>query len=131
MSGFEVAGVVLGLLPLVITAVEHYADSVQTAKRAIKYKTEMKILKHDLDAEYTVFLDNLERVLDGLVRAYQLEVLLKDPVSTLWQEDTLNERLQDRLGRSYDVFAHTVNDMNGTVREFIQRLDLDDQGQLR
>lgn len=131
MSGFEVAGVVLGSLPLIVSAIEHYADLVQTVKRARKYLTELKNLKHDLDAESTIFLDTLERVLDGLIPAKQLEELLKDPTSTLWKDDTLNKRLQDRLGRSYSVFTHTVNDMNATVLGFIKRLDLDDQGKVR
>lgn len=69
MSGFEVTGVVLGSLPLIISAIEYYADLVQTVKRAIKYKTELKNLKRDLDAESTVFLDTLEHILDGLIPA--------------------------------------------------------------
>jgi hypothetical protein len=131
MSGFEVAGVVLGSLPLVISAIEHYADLVQTVKRAIRYKNELKDLKHDLDAELIIFLDTLERVLDGLIPANQLEELLKDPTSTLWQDVTLNRLLQDRLGRSYSVFTGAVDNMNASVQEFIRRLDLNDQGKVR
>jgi hypothetical protein len=131
MSGFEVAGIVLGSLPLIISAVEHYADLVRTVRSAMKYKTELKNLKHDLDAEFIIFLDTLERVLDGLIPARQLEELLKDPTSTLWQDVTLNQRLLDRLGRSYDVFSHSVNEMNSVIREFINRLDLNDQGKVQ
>ena len=131
MSGFEVAGVVLGSLPLVISAIEHYATLVQTIKRSIKYEIELKSLKHDLDAESLIFLDTLERVLDGLIPASQLEEQLNDPASPLWQDDSLNERLRGRLGRSYSVFTDTVKDMNATIQEIIQRLDLDGQGKVR
>lgn len=131
MSGFEVAGVVLASLPLIVTAIEHYADLVQTIKSAMKYKIELRNLKHSLDAEFILFLDTLECLLDGLIPAIQLEELLKDPASTLWQDDTLNERLQDRLGRSYGAFTYCVNDMKAAIKEFIKRLDLDDQGKVR
>jgi hypothetical protein len=131
MSGFEIAGVVLSSLPVIISAIEHYVDLVQTVKLAMKFKIELKNLKHNLDAESAVFLDTLERVLDGLIPAKQLEELLKDAASTLWRDDILNKQLQDRLGRSYNVFTDTVNDMNATVQEFIKRLDLDDQGNVR
>jgi hypothetical protein len=90
MSGLEIAGIVLGSLPLIISAVEHYATLARTVRSAVKYKTELKILKHDLDAECIIFLDTLERVLDGLVPARQFEELLKNPESALWKDATLN-----------------------------------------
>jgi hypothetical protein len=131
MSGLEIAGIVLGSLPLIISAVEHYATLARTVRSAVKYKTELKILKHDLDAECIIFLDTLERVLDGLVPARQFEELLKNPASALWQDATLNQHLRDRLGRSYSVFSHSVNEMNAVIREFMNRLDLDDQGKVQ
>jgi hypothetical protein len=35
MSGFEIAGVVLGSLPLLIVGLEHYSDGVSTHSRAL------------------------------------------------------------------------------------------------
>jgi hypothetical protein len=31
MSGFEIAGIILGSIPLVIVALEHYAEGVRSA----------------------------------------------------------------------------------------------------
>lgn len=131
MSGFEIAGVILGSLPLIISALENYTDVTDTFKRARKYKTELKRIQNDLDAESAILLDTLERLVDGLVPAKQLEELLKDPSSELWQNETLNIRLQSRLGRSYSVYTHSVNEINATIQQFVERLDLDDQGKPR
>ena len=37
----------------------------------------------------------------------------------------------DRLGRSYDVFSHSINEMSSVVREFISRLYLNDQDKVQ
>lgn len=42
MSGLEVAGVVLGALPLVISALEHYANRVASFKRYRKYRIQFQ-----------------------------------------------------------------------------------------
>jgi hypothetical protein len=127
----EIVGVILGSLPLIISAVEHYTDLVQTVSRAVRYKTELKSLKHDLDAESMIFLDTLERVLDGLISARQLEDLLNDPSSELWKDKRLNEKLEDRLGRSYSVYLETVVRMLDTIQQFNERLDIDEHGKVR
>jgi hypothetical protein len=38
MSGFEVVGVILGVLPLVISGLEDYSDGVDTLTQMLKYK---------------------------------------------------------------------------------------------
>ncbi|KAH7405700.1 hypothetical protein DE146DRAFT_420818 [Phaeosphaeria sp. MPI-PUGE-AT-0046c] len=131
MSGFEIAGVVLGSLPLIISALENYTEIVDTYKRARKYKTEIKRIKHDLDAESSIFLDTLEHLVDGLVPPKQFEELLKDPLCELWKNEVLNKRLQERLGRSYSVYTDSVNEMNATVQQFVERLDLNEEGKVR
>lgn len=100
----------------------------QTCKR---YHIELRKIKHDLDAEYDTFLNTLEYVLDGLVAPKQLEGLLNNPSSALWQQPILNEHLRERLGRSYTVFKNSVNEMNMAVEQCMKQLDLDDQGKTK
>jgi hypothetical protein len=128
MSGLEITGVVLGLIPLVIAALDQYADGIRTIKRALKYKTELGNLVHELKAESIIYQDTCEWILDGMVSSMELEMLVKDPGGPLWSNDKLDKQLKERLGRSYEVYKTTVIDMNDAVREFMAKLDLDDQG---
>lgn len=48
MSGFEIAGVVLGVLPLVIEAVKGYMHILSSLKDA---RRNLKALVHDLETE--------------------------------------------------------------------------------
>lgn len=131
MSGFEIAGIILASLPLIISALENYNEVIDTYKRARKYKIEIRRIKHDFDAESAIFLDTLEHLVDGLVPPKQFEELLKEPSSELWKDETLNKRLQGRLGRSYPVYTNSVHEMNATIQHFVERLDLDELGKTR
>lgn len=72
MSGLDVAGVVLGALPLVISALEHYAESVNTAKRYWRYETELRTLILQVNTEKGIFVNTLEQLLTGIVRIEQV-----------------------------------------------------------
>ena len=67
MSGFEVAGVVLGSLPLIISALEHYAEGIATAKRFWRYKTELRSLILQVNTERGIFINTLEQLLTGIM----------------------------------------------------------------
>ena len=55
MSGLEVAGVILGGLPLVISALEHYTHGVNTAKRYWRFKSELRSLILEINTERSIF----------------------------------------------------------------------------
>lgn len=131
MSGFEIAGVILGSLPLIISAMEHYKEIKGMFGRARRYQIELGRIKQDLVAESVIFRDTLEHVLHDLVAPSQYEKLLHDPSSGLWKDAALNEALKQRLDGSYTIFMDSVTSMNTTIRDFMEMLDLDDQGKIR
>src|SRR4051794_4057127 len=67
MSGFEVAGVVLGSLPLVISALEHYRDGLRSIQRWRKYERELQSLVRNLETERAKLQNVCEKLLVGLV----------------------------------------------------------------
>jgi hypothetical protein len=128
MSGFEVIGVVLGAIPLVISALEHYADGVRTIRRLIEYKWELNTLITTLETEDVLFRNTCEALLDGIEDAGAMEELLKDPGGHLWKEKRTAERLKTRLSTSYDVFFKRIIDMNNALESFKERLGLSSDG---
>jgi hypothetical protein len=136
MSGIEVVGIVLGAVPLVISALEHYSDGVSSIKRAIRYKIELEKLMQDLEAEYCIYQDTTEYLLRDLLDENELGVLLDDlqnyPICGAWKNDDmdLESKLKQRLGRSYGAYMRAVAQMNDVVTEFKKRLDLDNNGKV-
>jgi hypothetical protein len=112
MSGLETAGVVLGALPLIISALEHYAEGVRTAKRFWQYKSEFRSLILQVRTEREIFVNTLERLLIGIIRIERIAEYLSHPVGELWRSPDLDVKLQERLRGSYEVYVDNVQGMN-------------------
>ena len=130
VTGVETAGIILGSIPLIISALEHYAEGVGTIEKWWRYKRELASLKRVLGAEYDRFLNTLEELLAGLVPDAQLASLLLSPGGPAWSDAELSIKLQARLRNSYNSYLDTVNDLNEVVTILKGKLELDPNGKV-
>ena len=126
MSGIEVAGLVLGTIPLIAAGLETYIQGVATIRRYLKYKNELKSLLRALTTEYDIFRNSCEELLEGLVQTRTMALLLQDPGGDPWKDPMLEKKLRIRLQGAYTGYLETVDDMNSVVEEFKRRLKLKD-----
>jgi hypothetical protein len=131
MSGLEVAGVVLGALPLVIAALEHYAQGINTAKRFWRYKTELRSVILQVKTEHRIYLNTLEQLLTGIVRTEHMAGLVNNPGSDAWRDTQLNDDLKERLSEAHDVYFDNVQAMRSALARMMKKLALDDDGKVR
>ncbi|OCL02071.1 hypothetical protein AOQ84DRAFT_424460 [Glonium stellatum] len=131
MSGFEAVGVILGVLPLIISALEHYAQGVSTAKRFWQYKSELKSLLRSIRTEKDIFLNTCETLLTGIVRVDQMSLFLEYPEGQLWHDLEIEEKLEERLKGAYAGYSETVEDMNTVLGKFMEKLKLDPAGKVQ
>jgi hypothetical protein len=130
MSGLEIAGVVLGSLPLVISALEHYAEGIHTAKRYWRYKTELRSLILQIDTERGIFINTLEQLLGGLVGIEHMTDFLANPGGKVWQN--VDVQLKSRLRSAYEVYFGNVSGMARALKRIREKLALDpDTGKVR
>ena len=127
MSGVEIAGFVLASVPLVISALEHYVDGLDTMTRWWRYRAELISFANILCAESTRFLLTCERLLRDLVPEESLGLLMADPGCSLWKDPWLEEKLRMRLQFSYTVFLKVLGDMDGALKDLQMKLKLDPQ----
>ncbi|KAI8157328.1 hypothetical protein K4K49_004614 [Colletotrichum sp. SAR 10_70] len=130
MSGFEVAGVVLGTIPLVISALEHYKQGISTIRTWRNYNRELRILILSLETERVRFQDVCEKLLVGLVSPCQIESMVEDPFGPAWQEDVIQAKIKARLWRSFSIFEDIVKDMEEATKEMMKKLDLQPDGKV-
>jgi hypothetical protein len=64
MSGLEVVGAVLGVIPLVISAPEQYARVAETINRVCRAAQEFRIVARKLEAERVIFRNGLTNLLN-------------------------------------------------------------------
>lgn len=80
MSGFEIAGVVLGVLPIIITALDSYGEGIKAIKSMIGYKELIRNPVLDFQIETRSFQRGCKRLLSRLrIPSEEVEGLLKLP----------------------------------------------------
>jgi hypothetical protein len=130
MSGVEVAGLVLGALPLLLAGLQFYAEGIAVTKRYWKYREEVNSLLDDLKAENAVYQNSIETLLLGVVDAKDVTEFLANPGGELWKAASFEGRLKKRLGASYDPYLSIVTKLRTTAEKFKDRLKLGDSGQV-
>ncbi|KAK3714700.1 hypothetical protein LTR37_007680 [Vermiconidia calcicola] len=128
MSGIEVAGLVFGTIPLLISGLEHYAEGLATIKVMFNYPSEFRTLIRRLGIEKDIFENNMESLLGDCVESDVLTELLQQPDGSSWSIPDVDEALRRKLGRSYKVYLETVQGMDESLSMFKERLRLSEDG---
>ncbi|OTA65389.1 hypothetical protein K449DRAFT_458839 [Hypoxylon sp. EC38] len=128
MSGFEVVGVVLGSIPLLISALKHYGDVLQKWRSTAK---EIQSLTRRLATEQAIFTNTCENLLNGIVADIRLDEMIAEPFGPLWQNQEIKYKIELRLDHVMEPFANTAKAMVDAVEKFKSRLDLDENGQVK
>lgn len=116
MSGIEVAGLVLGALPLVVSGLQFYCGGVGTMKRYFRYKLGLKDLDRRIKIRQALFINICEDLLGGLLDPIEIETLVKNPKDRSWNSSVLEKRLRRRLQGSYRSYMDTVADVHSVIR---------------
>ncbi|EPE33047.1 hypothetical protein GLAREA_06059 [Glarea lozoyensis ATCC 20868] len=124
MSGIEVVGLILGSLPLLISAGEHYREGFEPLKKWNRFRTDFIGFIDRLDIERQLYHQMLQRLLLSTgVPPYQLRLFM-DSEFAGWREPTLLKDLGLRLGPILPAFLSTIHTMNGLIMKLHSLLSL-------
>lgn len=123
MSGIEIVGLILGITPLIISAIEDYRAGLEPFKIWARYRKELKNLKMVLDLETAKLLNTCEMLLETVVSQSELAQLLREPNGPLWSDQSLHQKLEDTLGRSYAPFFSCLLEFDDALSELQEKLD--------
>ena len=130
-QNFSIVGFVLAVLPLVISAIEHYNEGLKPLKDFVKWKTTIRNLIVGLRTQKALFRNTLEQLLGGLVTDQtELSVLLDDPAGSGWKSPKLETDLKQRLRHSFDVYIENVVTMDSLVCTLEEHIGLDVHGKV-
>ena len=116
MSGVEIAGLALAVLPILIAAAEHIKSQRLEPRRAE--------FMENLAFEITFLRMSLTKLAKGLVELSEdLREKLQSPqatqdVETIWQSDEVVNALKARLGSGHETFFGTL----GTILKCLERI---------
>ena len=125
MSGIEIAGLLLGAFPLLISALEHYRQSAEVLEDWWHIRKEYNKCKNEIKVQELAFEENLERfLLPLIVDDDQIAALIAEPGGMKWKDSTLEDKLKSRLPKSYDLFLDTIYDIKSTMDDLKEELGL-------
>lgn len=109
MSGFEIVGVILGLVPVVTGSIEHC--------RSRNDMRDLRQLERSFKTQRNIFENTIEELLSPLLSDVQLARLLEDPNNTLWQDTDLSAKLEAHLGGDYQSLKEILEDVKMMIDE--------------
>ena len=113
MSEFEIVGVVFGVLPLIISAIEDYEKIVGPITTYRQYSKALKTFTTELNVQRDIFQNECIWILSRFVEGQELEDMLKDPSHNL--------RSVIKQDRSLDLnVSSTVGPHYGQLRDILQ-----------
>ncbi|KAJ5207886.1 hypothetical protein N7449_002265 [Penicillium cf. viridicatum] len=124
----EAAGVALAILPLVINQLDNYVQGLETIKSfgAKRYRRELESYSSSLGTQQAIFVNTLERALDGVVEYEDgLEELRNNPLGNLWKRQSLQTSLHQKLGRDFYPFNRMMIEIATLLEELSRKLGLD------
>ena len=108
MSGFEIIGVVLKILPVMITGLQEVDG--RTSRILFQYQHVITSFIRYLDMEHAQLRTTLEKMLSGLVNEIELAQLLEDQQHPIWKDTNLENRMKQRLGpEAYRIYISTMS----------------------
>lgn len=129
MSGIEIVGLILGIIPLVMTGLEHYSQTVRVVK-SVYDPQDFEQLRRQLRIEYGIYKNTLEKILSGCVTEKLLALMLEKPGGEAWKNEETARALQRRLQESFVVFIETITSMHRALEDFRERLKLGSDGKV-
>jgi hypothetical protein len=113
MSGIEVAGLVLGALPILISALEGYSKGLQPLKTFFKgHKPQLMALIRCLKHQKFLFRQNMRRLLLAAAPIEEHDLAKSEDVLTFMGRDDITKSVEQYLAddHSLDFFADILDE---------------------
>ena len=123
MSGLETPALVLGAIPLVIAALEHYEEIIGPAKAFVRFHGELDRAIRELRNQHTLFEQSIELLLRPITTDEELSEMVDNTKSNLWQDSAIEHQLRRNLGKAYPSYMATVDDIQKVMIGIAMKLD--------
>src|SRR5271163_2902725 len=117
MSGAEAAGFILGVLPLVISTVKHYKDTLRPFVCYRKFPSMLQRFHDELEVERTIFRTECLFLLAGTVDSKTAAQMLNDCHHQLWKDSALREKFDRQFGTFRSACASMISQIQLKLNE--------------
>lgn len=129
MSGFEIAGVVLGSFPIVLEALDKYREVARLWGFWWEIRSAYQKCSNEVKFHRLSFNRNLKQLLLPMVADQsQIQRLLAEPDGDLWRQPHIEQQLIDRLQDSYELYLDIIRQLQRTTKDLNNELAMDKTG---
>lgn len=128
MSGFEIAGLVLGAFPILLKSLEHYREGFEPLEEWWNFRTHFIAFVDDIRHQMMRYNENLVRLLDPIIAdTDELASLLRDSslADARWHDGTFEGPLKQRLASECDRFLRILRRMQEVMEDLGKLLQID------
>ncbi|MCJ1436556.1 hypothetical protein MMC27_005935 [Xylographa pallens] len=113
----EAVGLVLAVLPLLISACEHYEDCLQPFVRYRHFATKLDRFQQKLKIQRTVFRNECRILLESIVEHEIAVRMLDDKNHESWHDQGLDSKLVQQLDSSKDTCVIIIGEIEDHLKE--------------
>jgi hypothetical protein len=124
LTGVEIAGLVLGAIPLIISALEHYEDFTAPTKAFIHWRRRLRRLIQELYIIRASYDQAIRLLLEPFADLADQTTMMDNPRSELWTEGVIADNLRNKLGPVYNPFIFTINEVSEILVEIASCLNI-------
>lgn len=125
MSGFEVAGFALAVLPVLLSAAQQYNSCLGPFSRYKRFAKEARSYYKELEIQRTIFRIQCRNLLEEIVDHDAASSMLNSLTQKAWVDKKLDEQLVKQLGESLeacidliDLIEQRLRDISAESQEF-------------
>ncbi|KAL4941510.1 hypothetical protein BDV06DRAFT_194314 [Aspergillus oleicola] len=123
----EAVGLVLAAIPLLVTALDKYLETLETMGlfRTGKYRRYLERYSNLIQIHQASIVNAIEIALGIEIKEEDLKGLLSQAESTgsIWKNGTLEARLRVNLGRNYGTFLNAAGEARHVMQDINRRLE--------
>ena len=125
-------GLVLAVIPLFISAAEHYREGLNTIDKWRKKDRILQKYLEELGCQQAYLIMSLESLLADVDLDYKIKAQLvgdtsidserfKPALSDIWEQPYVKEKLAERFGDGYKPFIYLMQNLSKTLAAQVKR----------
>ncbi|KAF2792056.1 hypothetical protein K505DRAFT_363261 [Melanomma pulvis-pyrius CBS 109.77] len=117
MSGLEAAGLVVGIIPILLKVVTCYQTTREVFHSLASSSTGVKRLETRFKTQESIFRNECRHILLMVTDDKQLSEMLQDTSCGLWHDARIDDQLKLRVGDNYDALKGTLAEIREMLVE--------------
>lgn len=125
MSGIEVAGLIIGIIPLLVTTIDQCQQGYKLLDEWIHFQREFSEFSNTVRCQRLLLKKLIQRTLASVTESEEtLARMLENPSCDEWRDPVITEKLKTKLSgdEEYDTFSKLLQSVHRQLEKLISGL---------